>query len=127
MARRAERIARSTSAGVARATWASVSSVAGSTLAKAAIGGRDLATADEQAVALAEPDDLARFGAGAYSQGIACPSPKPQLFGARSPSRATEEVDGRRVSVVIVGIIMAPGPGTSDARMAAIEGRLGLV
>src|SRR5687768_10394437 len=42
-------------------------------------------------------------GAGAYSQGIAWPSPRPQLFGARSPVVATRVSES-----VAIGCIMAP-------------------
>ena len=45
-------------------------------------------------------------GAGAYSHGIACPSPRPQLAGARSPDQGRSFVD----SLVTWGII----PGMPD-------------
>ena len=62
-ARRAARTALSTSAGVARATSASGSSVAGSIVVNVrAVRGRDLAPADEQPVARLERDDVARLG-----------------------------------------------------------------
>ena len=74
-------------------------------------------------------------GAGAYSQGIACPSPRPQLLGARlvvvatappagrtsalasvsgSASASAVLPDGRSVSVVIFGPLWHPGSSTPE-------------
>jgi SAM-dependent methyltransferase len=68
-------------------------------------------------------------GAGAYSQGIACPSPRPQLAGSRSSRRASVLADPSErfssVSIAIAAIIASglgapaePGPGV---RIRAME------
>ena len=118
VARRAERIARSTSAGVARATWASVSSVAGIDAGeRRPVGRRDLATADEQAVALPDPDDVARFRRRRVL-------PRDRLPVAEAPAVrranlvAGDGGGGRRLRLGLGRhrrAIMAPGPEPPDA------------
>src|SRR6185503_9521956 len=59
-------------------------------------------------------------GAGAYSQGTACPSPSPQSAGARSPDQ------GRRAFVSVTsGIIPAVPEPTDDPDVIARLARLG--
>src|SRR5262245_51121863 len=55
-------------------------------------------------------------GAGAYSHGIAWPSPRPQLAGARSPDQGRSFVD----SLVTRGIIPAMPADSADARLRQV-------
>src|SRR3954471_23630711 len=94
-ARRAARTARSASAGLPLATRARVSSVAGLTVANVAPSVAGTTRPPMNRPYRCWSVTMSRdSGAGAYSHGIAWPSPSPQLEGAPDPRRTTAPAFG---------------------------------